>query len=221
MSEVRHWLRRTPLGLLARRAYRAGVDVGLFPYRPSGITDVASWEATYQAHRWDYMRGLVESPRYAVLIGYMQNLNQRPSVLDVGCGSGLLRARIGDMPLERFVGIDHSATAIAEANAHEYQRTEFKVVSAPSAELGAFDVVVCNEMLYYVTDLGEFFDRIAAVLKPNGHLLCSIWQHPGVGALQRALDKRFPLKAAVKIRALTDAHPAWRVSCHRHPATTT
>lgn len=215
---VRERLRRTPFGRLARRALRAGTDLGLFPYRPFGMTEAAEWDATYAARKWDFLNELTETPRYAVLIAYMQHLHQRPSVLDVGCGAGLLRARIGDLPIERFVGIDFSASAIAEAKLKEDEHTEFKVASAPSTELGTFDVVVCNEMLYYLKDLGDFLDRIEAVLKPSGHLLCSIWQHPGVGAIQRVLDRRFPLTAAAEVRSLAGSHESWRVSCHRHPA---
>ena len=189
----------------------------MFPYRPFALTEAAVWDAAYEAREWDFLNELTEAPRYAVLIGYMHQLHQRPSVLDVGCGAGLLRARIGDVPLERFVGIDLSARAIAEAKSHEDEHTEFKVASAPSVELGSFDVVVCNEMLYYVTDIGDFFDRIEAVLKPDGHLLCSIWQHRGVRALQRVLDQRFPLTAAAEVRSLAGSHETWRVSCHLHP----
>jgi 2-polyprenyl-3-methyl-5-hydroxy-6-metoxy-1,4-benzoquinol methylase len=193
------------------------MDLGLLPYRPFGPTQAAVWDASYAAGGWDFMGALVEAPRYAVLIGYMQYLHSRPSVLDVGCGTGLLRARIGDLPLERFVGIDPSVTAIAVAQSYKDEKTEFKVGSAPVKELGTFDVVVCNEMLYYLTNLGDFLEGIEAVLKPSGHLLCSIWQQPGVRALQRVLDKKFPVTAAAQVRSLGGFRGGWRVSCHRHP----
>jgi 2-polyprenyl-6-hydroxyphenyl methylase/3-demethylubiquinone-9 3-methyltransferase len=205
---------------MTRRAWRAGMDLGFLPYRPFGPTEAAVWDATYAGGAWDYMSELAEAPRYAVLIGYIRHVHQRPSVLDVGCGLGLLRARIGDLPMERFVGIDPSARAIEEAKSLEDELTQFKVAAVPSSELGTFDVVVCNEMLYYLTRPGDLFDAIHAALNPNGHLLCSIWKHPGVSALQRVLDKRFPLRAAAEVRSLTGPRKAWRVSCHRHPDAT-
>jgi 2-polyprenyl-6-hydroxyphenyl methylase/3-demethylubiquinone-9 3-methyltransferase len=192
------------------------MDFGLVGYRPFGPTDSAVWEATYAAGKWAYMAELVEAPRYAALIAYMTALHPKPpAVLDVGCGPGLFRSRIGGLPLERYVGIDPSATAIAQAKNLEDNLTRFIVATEPTADLGDFDVVVCSEMLYYLWDLDRFFDRANSALRPGGHLLCSIWQHPGVTALQRRLDARFPPVAIVELSTQAGRSRRWRVSGHR------
>lgn len=192
------------------------MDFGLVGYRPYGVTDAALWEATYAAGKWAYIAELVEAPRYAALIAYMTALHPNaPAVLDVGCGLGLFRSRIGGARLERYVGIDPSATAIATAKNLEDDVTRFIVASEPTPDLGTFDVVVCSEMLYYLWDLDRFFDQAHAVLRPGGHLLCSIWQHPGVSALQRRLDARFPPVAIVELSTQAGRGRRWRVSGHR------
>jgi SAM-dependent methyltransferase len=196
------------------------MDLGVVPYRPYGSMDVAGWDATYGAGKWDYMADLAEAPRYAVLIAYMAALHPNaPSVLDVACGPGILRARIGSMPMERYVGIDISAVAIAKAKElqRDLQDTEFIVAEEPTPELGTFDVVICSEMLCYLWDLDRFFQRVHAALRPSGHLLCSNWQYPGVTALQRSLDARFPPVASVNLSTRVGRNLRWRVSCHRRP----
>jgi 2-polyprenyl-3-methyl-5-hydroxy-6-metoxy-1,4-benzoquinol methylase len=139
-------------------------------------------------------------------------------VLDVGCGTGLLRTRLGTAVGE-YVGIDLSATAVEAARRHASPGTQFVVGEVGSVDLGSFDVVVLNEMLYYVEDLGPFFDRLAALLEPSGLLMVSMWRHPGDRTLAAALDARFPLVDRVEARnRANQLNPrGWLVSCHRRP----
>jgi 2-polyprenyl-3-methyl-5-hydroxy-6-metoxy-1,4-benzoquinol methylase len=174
------------------------------------------------------MAELVEAPRYAALIAYLTALHPgAPAVLDVGCGEGIFRARLGSLPMERYLGIDPSATAIAKAKGLEDGVTQFMVATEPGLELGTFDVVVCSEMLYYLWKVERFLAQVHSVLRPGGHLLTSNWQHPGVTGLQRNLDALFPVVAMVELttrdgrrasRQVAGEAPAgrcWRVSCHR------
>lgn len=194
------------------------MDLGLVAYRPYGSMDPAGWDATFAAGEWEFMGILAEAPRYAVLISYMTALHpDAPSILDVGCGPGVLRSRIGSRPIGRYVGIDHSAVAIAQAKDLEDDVTHFMVAAEPTPELGTFDVVVCSEMLYYLLDLKGFLLRVHSALRPGGHLLCSSWQHPRVAALQRSLDARFPPVASVDLTTRVGRSLHWRVSCHRRP----
>jgi SAM-dependent methyltransferase len=194
------------------------MDIGLVGYRPYGSMDPGLWNATYAAGKWDFMANLIESPRYTALIGYMTALHPNaPEVLDVGCGPGILRKYIGSAPLGRYLGIDHSAVAIEKAREFEDDVTHFMVAAEPTPQLGTFDVVICSEMLCYLWDLEGFFQRVHSALRPGGHLLCSNWQHPGVVALQRKLDARFPLVAAVNLATRVGPSLQWRVSGHRRP----
>jgi predicted TPR repeat methyltransferase len=88
---------------------------------------------------------------------------------------------------------------------------------AAALDLGRFDVVVLNEMLYYIEDLDAFFDRLGELLDPSGLLLVSMWRHPGDRSLWRAVDERFPLVDRVEARnRANEVNPrGWIVSCHR------
>jgi SAM-dependent methyltransferase len=84
-------------------------------------------------------------------------------------------------------------------------------------DLGCFDVVVLNEMLYYVEAPGPFLARIGALLEPAGLLLVSMWRHPADRSLWHTLDEHFPLVDRVEARNRGNAvNPrGWLVGCHR------
>ncbi len=163
------------------------------------------------------MRDLSELPRYSLLIGYLRAHPGRPSVLDIGCGTGWLRELLSEEDFDTYVGLDLSSEAIRSASSLADPRTSFTVGDAMTIELPKVDVVVLNEMLYYAPSPRTLLTRIASIIRPGGIVLSSIWRHAGDRALWRLLDDEFELVAASLTRALNNPYNrrGWRVSCHR------
>jgi len=205
---------------LAAQARGLGVRTGLLRYRRRWALSAKDWDREYTRGVLDYYGELRELGRYSALVGYIRFLGERPTILDVGCGVGLLRSRLADEDVGRFVGIDPSEVAIAEARRAGHADSHFHVGDAPEPGLGSFDIVVCNEVLYYVDDLDALLDRIASALKPGGHLLTSIFRHPGDVALHRALDRHFERVDAIDVSSQTGPANAWRAACYRAAAAT-
>ena len=192
------------------------LDRGVLPYRPERKPP-ERFEAGWRSGDFDYYARLDEVPRYAVLLGYLTFSGDTPDVLDVGCGRGLLRARLPDAAFRSYVGVDLASEAIDTARALEDERTRFVHGDVRTLDLGPVDVVVLNEILYYLDDASAFLTRVAGWLRPGGRVLTSMWRHPGDRQLWRVVDERFELVDRVDVRSErnTMSRRGWRVACHR------
>ena len=122
----------------------------------------------------DYYGELDELGRYSVLVGYVgwvgraRGLSHR-AVLDVGCGTGSAARAARRRDWSEYVGVDLSETAIDAARPVRTDRSQFVVGDAMALDLGRFDIVVLNEVLYYA-DRPACFPRSGArpSLAPGG-----------------------------------------------------
>jgi 2-polyprenyl-6-hydroxyphenyl methylase/3-demethylubiquinone-9 3-methyltransferase len=102
----------------------------------------------------------------------------RRTVLDVGCGGGLLAegmARRG----ARVTGIDLAPEALAVARLHALESgvtvdyREVAVEALAESDPAGFDLVTCLEMLEHVPDPAGIVASLARLVKPGGHVVCS------------------------------------------------
>jgi 2-polyprenyl-6-hydroxyphenyl methylase / 3-demethylubiquinone-9 3-methyltransferase len=97
------------------------------------------------------------------------------SVLDVGCGAGLLcepLARLGGA----VTGVDAAPENAAAATAHAEVSgldIDYRSGELSAQGLGKFDVVTCMEVIEHVTNPAAFVTELAAHLKPDGLLILS------------------------------------------------
>ena len=62
----------------------------ILPYRPlDGRRKVL--EAEYSRGVWDYLSGVEELTRFSVVVGYCHYFHKNGSILEIGCGEGLLQ----------------------------------------------------------------------------------------------------------------------------------
>src|SRR4051794_24249026 len=81
------------------------IRTGLRPYRPMGWTG-QRWEDSFSAHATDAFTNPNEAARYGVLTGYVATIGEGPSILDIGCGAGILRSRLAREHFARYLGVD-------------------------------------------------------------------------------------------------------------------
>ncbi|MDJ0848009.1 MAG: methyltransferase domain-containing protein [Myxococcota bacterium] len=112
-------------------------------------------------------------------------------VLDIGCGTGLLAARIrAELPRSEVVGCDFSRGMLAEADREG--RADALVQGSALAlpfRSGSFDAVVSTEAFHWFPDQGAALREFSRVLAPKGRLFVSLI-NPPLEAISRA-GRRF------------------------------
>lgn len=142
-------------------------------YRPQNVS-VAAWDREYGAGEWNYLETIGSLAGQATILGYCQFLGPA-SILDVGCGAGLLAAKLKVLSFQSFLGIDISPVAIAQAKAREDARTAFAVSAADAFHADTrFDVVIFNQCMNYMADPSATLAHFAKVLAPNGRMIVSM-----------------------------------------------
>ena len=90
-------------------------------------------------------------------------------LVDLGCGAGLLAPHVAARGY-RHVGVDLTASALAQAAAHGVDAVRADVTAVPLADRCA-DVVVAGEILEHVADLPTALTQVCRLLRPGGLLV--------------------------------------------------
>jgi len=157
----------------AARRLRLLVERGRRP--DSLLQSAQTWEAQYAAGRWDFLAELSELARFSVLAGYICHLKPGGTVLDTGCGQGVLLRRLPRSCYSRYVGIDVSGSAISVAQEHGNECSTFLAADCEEySPAEYFDVIVFNEVLCCLRDPLRTVERYVRSLNPGGLLLVSL-----------------------------------------------
>lgn len=133
------------------------------------------WNDEYQGKKWDYLEHINELGRYSAITGYISHLKPNASILEVGCGTGLLFNRLKHLPYERYKGIDISESAIKKAAEYSDEKTAFVACDGAShIDESKYDVIVFNEALYYFDDCLKVLNHYLKCLNPGGFFIISM-----------------------------------------------
>lgn len=138
------------------------------------------WNRQYKKGRWQSLRSEKEALRYQKIIEYISRFSPKnPSILDIGCGDGLLTERINPEDYSYFLGLDFSRESIKIAKGKKLPKAEFLAADAvkyrPQQE---FDVIVFNEAFYYIheTEKQNVLNRMLKNLAKDGIIITSIYR---------------------------------------------
>ena len=147
----------------------------LLPYRHVQVTS-GGWDAQYVNGRWNYLRQIDELAHYGVITSYCHYLKQAGTILDLGCGEGILQERLNSGNYSRYVGVDISSEAIQRASHKQDERTVFVLADASSYNPDEqFDIVVFNECLYYFENPLGIVRRYERFLREDGAFIVSMY----------------------------------------------
>ena len=113
-----------------------------------------------------------------------------PSVLDVGCGTGMPSDQLlSAFPSCRLTGVDLSPAMVERARARLAGRAEVREADAERLPFhdGVFDLVVCNDSFHHYPDPDRAAFQMWRVLRKGGALvLGDVWQPAPARAVMNA-----------------------------------
>lgn len=138
------------------------------------------WNKQYKSGRWESLKSEREALRYHKIIDLFREFgNPNPSILDIGCGDGVLNRRMGDFEFSYFLGVDFSEVSIEKAKAQSFPKSEFLAADAidfvPSR---SFDIIIFNEAFYYIPESEKLrvLNLMLDHLNSGGILMSSIFR---------------------------------------------
>lgn len=154
----------------------------------------------YRSGHWDHFFGFDELPRNLVLAGSIQHFFPRPSVLDVGCGSGRLADLFRRYDHDRYVGVDLSAEGVARARSLGLPGTEFFEGNYETwRPEGRFEAIVFNECIGYARDPAATLVAFQPHLAPKGLFFLSHFRFGSYRAQWRRMERVAEVVAATAV----------------------
>lgn len=136
----------------------------------------------------------------------IRRLGLHGSLLDVGCGDGVLMARVAPW-FTRVAGVDADARAIALATEQLRGLPNCEPRRVEGGELPfaarTFEVVTSADVIEHLTDPVEHLREIARVLEPGGALVLTTPQWKSDGPWDSRHEKEY---RAEELRALLVGH---------------
>lgn len=111
------------------------------------------------------------------------NLPPGATVLDVGCGNGIISRSLGEAGYNVY-GIDISEKAITRARElNTFTNVNFDVVSAEqlAAEGKRYDAIICSEVLEHLNRPGDLLNTLYRSLTDSGVLIVTVPNGKGPG----------------------------------------
>ena len=147
--------------------------------------------------------------RIQVILTMVNRVGKHLTVLDVGCGAGVISERVWKQ------GHEVACADLPTITSLTHKRRGLLVVTSEAEQLafaaGAFDVIIALEILEHLWNPHAFLDEAYRILKSNGHLIIEVpegreglrWdshmQFFTMEMLERLLGKKFEISEVKKL----------------------
>ena len=184
----------------------------LRPIRENSIA--TEWNRQYSTGRWDFLADLEEMARYWIVAGYCANRFERPAVLDIGCGVGLLEEKLRSVPYSVYTGVDISTDALKEGRAR--MPKSCRLVCADFLNFfvtDRYDAIVFMGVFLPGMPASEILKRYCDFLRPGGRIiLCEFDGRDRKTAIPmwNEVKKSFQLEDAIRVENLP-SEKSWTI----------
>jgi predicted TPR repeat methyltransferase len=177
-------------------------------HEPASWDDAEHWNKEYGEGAWEHLKDASEVAHYALQAALISHFEATDSVLDIGCGEGLLQKHLLAVGYKRYLGLDLSQVAIDRAKARADKHTQFMVADASRfSTQKQFSAIVFSESLYYFREPHTILGRYQQRLLEDGVIIVSAFVLPSTERLLEDILARFQ---ALEDMVVTNARGAWR-----------
>ena len=132
------------------------------------------WNQQYSTGQWDFLGSMDEMSRYWVGTGYCSRIPD-PSVLDVGCGTGLFEEKLRLLPYSSYLGVDFSIDGLKAARKRMPASCRLVCADMTTFEASAkFDIITFMDLEWPPLSV-SVMRRYAGMLRPGGKILLSLF----------------------------------------------
>jgi 2-polyprenyl-3-methyl-5-hydroxy-6-metoxy-1,4-benzoquinol methylase len=160
---------------------------------------------------WQRLRERSEAARYEAVRSMTERYARDGFVLDIGCSQGILQE---GLRYGRYLGVDNCEQSVLLTRSKCDECTQF--VCADGSKFVADqppNVVVMNEVIYYLPDPIAAVEHHAHRLAPGGVVIVSIYARTWSSRrLLRDIAARLEL---LESKLITSGHLAWTVAVYR------
>ncbi|MDD4870692.1 MAG: methyltransferase domain-containing protein [Kiritimatiellae bacterium] len=144
----------------------------------------------------------VQSKAASRLIRLIDNNPAIKSILEIGCGTGILTAKLAKkFPSARICATDISKGMILESKKQLKSQQNIKWITGDFRELpglGRFDMVTSSSSLHWIPPLDTTFQKVQTLLKKNGIFAFSMMVKGTLAELHTARKRVVPSKRVSK-----------------------
>jgi SAM-dependent methyltransferase len=150
------------------------------------------WDREYASGKWEYLwEDQLEEDRFNAVADLANRYCRRGKIIEIGCGTGLLQAKIAVGAYAKYVGMDISRVAIARTRPSEkvsFICADMETFIPPER----FDLIIFNESLYYSKYPLALLARYTSFLTPEGLLLIALFdKFDGNDRLMAKIKEKF------------------------------
>lgn len=151
------------------------------------------WAGSEMAQHAKWDAGLYDDKHsfvYKMAEGLLELLAPQPGerILDIGCGTGHLTAKIGASGAQ-VTGVDRSPEMIRQAR-EAYPAIRFELADATKIPIEAkFDAVFSNATLHWIKQPEKVIAEVARLLRPGGRFVGEFGGHGNIARLVAAAER--------------------------------